>query len=83
MALLMFAVLGAFAGYRLGPGRQGFVTMALVSIGAAALQIGHLFATSDRSSMTMLPLVVGTILVASMLAGALARRRPSHPSKAA
>jgi len=83
MTLLMFAVFGAFLGCRLGAARRGFVTMALISIGAAALQIGHLFTTSQRSSMTMLPLVVGTILVGSMLAGALARRAPGHPSKAA
>lgn len=83
MVLLMFAVLGAFLGQRLGTGRQGFVTMALVSISAATVQLGHLFATSERASMTMLPLVVGTIVVASMLAGALARRRSSDPSSAA
>jgi hypothetical protein len=83
MVLLRFGVLGALLGYRLGTGRQGFVTMALVSISSAALQIGHLFATSDRSSMTMLPLVIGTILVASMLAGALARPTSRDPSKAA
>lgn len=75
MVLLLGAVLGAFVGYRLGPGRNGFVMVALVSIGSAAVQIGHLVATTERSSMTMLPLVVGTILVASMLAGALARWR--------
>lgn len=74
MVMLMCAVTGAFVGYRLGPGRHGFVTLALFSIGSAAVQIGHLLATVERSSMTMLPLVVGTIFVASMLAGALARR---------
>jgi uncharacterized membrane protein YhiD involved in acid resistance len=81
MVLLICAVLGAFVGYRLGTSRQGFVTLALVSIGSAIVQIGHLFATSQRSSMTMLPLVVGTVLVASLLAGAVARRRfnPGHP----
>jgi hypothetical protein len=77
MVLLICVALGAFVGYRLGPSRRGFVTVALVSIGSAAVQIGHLFATTERSSMTMLPLVVGTILVASMLAGALARWRSS------
>ena len=60
MVLLICAVLGAFVGYRLGPSRHGFVTVALVSIGSAAVQIGHLLATTERSSMTMLPLVVGT-----------------------
>ena len=74
MVLLICAVLGAFVGYRLGPSRLGFVTVALVSIGTAAVQIGHLLATTERSSMTMLPLVAGTILVASMLVGGLARQ---------
>ena len=82
MVLLIVAALGAILGYRLGAGRRGFVTMAMVSISTAALQLGHLFTTADRSSMTMLPLVVGTILVASMLAGALARHAPPGPSKA-
>lgn len=75
MVLLICAALGACVGYRLGPGRHGFVAVALLSIGGAAVQIGHLVATTDRSSMTMLPLVVATILVASMLAGALVRRK--------
>lgn len=74
MVLLICAALGAFVGYRLGPGRRGFVTLALVSIGGAAVQMGHLVATADRSSMTMLPMVVATIIVASMLAGALVLR---------
>ena len=83
MLLIIFAVLGALLGYRLGTTRRGYVTMAVVSIGSAALQLGHLFTTSDRSSMTMLPLVIGTIVVASMLCGALARRSSPDPSKAA
>ena len=83
MVLLIVAVVGAFVRYRLGPSHRGFVTVALVSIGSAAVQIGHLFTTGERSSMTMLPLVVGTILVASILAGALARRTSSNSSKAA
>jgi hypothetical protein len=83
MVLLICAVVGAIVGYRLGTSRLGFVTVALVSIGSAAVQIGHLFATAERSSMTMLPLVVGTILVASMLGGALARRTSGDSSKTA
>jgi hypothetical protein len=83
MVLLICAVLGAFVGYRLGPGRHRFLTVALVSSGSAAVQIFHLFATAERSSMTMLPLVVGTIVVASMLAGALARRTSGGSSEGA
>jgi len=81
MVLLMFALSGALLGYWLGTTRRGYVTMAAVSIGSAALQIGHLLTSSDRSWMTMLPLVVGTVVVAFMLVGALARRHaPQSPS---
>lgn len=81
MVLLMFALSGALLGYWLGTTRRGFVTMAAVSIGSAALQIGHLLTASDRSWMTMLPLVIGTVVVAFMLIGALASRRaPQSPS---
>ena len=74
MVLLLFAALGFVLGYRLGMGRRGFVTLAAVSIGASVAQVVHLASTSDRSWMTMLPLVVGTVIVAGMLLGALARK---------
>ena len=80
MLLILFALLGSFLGYRLGTTPRGYVTMAVVSISSAVLQIAHLFTSSDRSSMTMLPLVVGTIVVAFMLGGALVRRRAHEPS---
>jgi hypothetical protein len=82
MVLLMFAVAGGLLGYWLGTTRRGYVTVAAVSIGSAALQIGHLLRTSDRSSMTMLPLVVGTVVVASMLIGGLAKRRAPQSTSA-
>ena len=82
MLLIMCAVFGSLLGYWLGTTRRGYVTMAVVSIASAAVQIGHLFTSSDRSSMTMLPLVIGTIVVAFMLAGALARRSSHDPSGA-
>ena len=80
MVLLLIAALGGFVGYRLGTSRRGFVTLAAVSISASVVQVGHLMTSSDRSAMTLLPLVVGTVVVASMLLGALARRtvRPSN-----
>lgn len=78
MVLLLFAALGGFIGYRLGTSRRGFVTLAAVSLGTSTVQIGHLLTTSDRAAMTMLPLVVGTVAVASLLLGGLARR-PSLP----
>ena len=82
MLLLLFAALGFVLGYRLGMTRRGFVTLAAVSIAASALQVAHLVTTSYRSWMTMLPLVVGTVIVASMLLGALARPT-TRPSSAA
>jgi hypothetical protein len=81
MLLILFAVVGAILGYRLGTTRRGYVTIAVVSITSAILQVGHLLTSSERSSMTMLPLVIGTIIVASMLGGALARRNAASPSK--
>ena len=78
MVLLLFAALGLVLGYRLGMARHGFVTLAAVSIVASTVQVGHLVTTSDRSWMTMLPLVVGTVVVAGMLVGAFIRR----PSRA-
>ena len=82
MLLIVFAALGFGIGYRLGLTRPGFVTLAAVSIGASVLQVVHLVATTDRTSMTMLPLVVGAVVVASMLVGVLTRKT-SRPSSAA
>jgi hypothetical protein len=69
MLLIIFAVFGLLLGYRLGTTRREYVTIAMVSIGSAALQMGHLLTSSDRSSLTMLPLVIGTIVVTFMLCG--------------
>jgi hypothetical protein len=82
MLLLMVAAIGFIVGRQLGAGRRGFVTMAVVSIGTAVVQITHLAITSDRSAMTMLPLVIGTVVVAGMLLGAFVRR-PKQSSTAA
>jgi hypothetical protein len=83
MVLILFAVLGLVLGYRLGMTRRGFVVMATAAVGGTVLQIGHLLTSSDRSSMTMLPLVVGAIVVASMVIGSLARRTATDGGKAA
>jgi len=69
----MFAVVGFFVGYRLEMTRAGYVTMALTTVGFSAGQIIHLFITKSREAMTMLPLVVGLLLVLFMLLGALVR----------
>ena len=74
MVLLIVAVVGFVLGYRLGMTPRGFVTLAVISLGASAIQVGHLLSTATRSSMTMLPMVVGAVAVAGLLVGALARR---------
>ena len=71
MALLLFAVIGIAVGYWLEMSRAGYITMALTAVGSALGQIVLLFVTQNREAMTMLPLVVGVILVLFMLLGAL------------
>jgi len=73
MVLVLFAVIGFFVGYCLEMTRAGYVTMALTILGSSAAQIIHLSFTRSRESMTMLPLVVGLVLVLFMLLGALLR----------
>jgi len=73
MILVMFAAIGLFVGYRLEMTRAGYVTMALTAVGSSAGQIIHLVITKSREAMTMLPLVVGLVLVLCMLLGALVR----------
>jgi CHASE2 domain-containing sensor protein len=82
MVLLVFAVLGFIAGWRLGPDRHGFLAVAAISIASAVVQISHVLITVDRSRMTMLPLVAGTLVVVGLLAGALARKAPRNPNAA-
>ena len=79
MLLLIFAAIGFFLGRQLGTTPRGFLTMGMVSIGATGLQIAHLATATDRSMMTMLPIVVGAVAVAAMLLGALVGR-PSRSS---
>ena len=80
MALLLVIVFGAIVGYRLGMTRPGFLTLGAVSLVASVGQVGHLATTSDRSWMTLWPLVLGTMVVAGMLMGAVARRVSSPAS---
>ena len=74
MVLVLFAGLGFLVGYRLEMTRAGYITMALTSVGCSAGQIIHLFMTRNREVMTLLPLVIGLIVVMFMLLGALIRR---------
>ncbi|HEU0039308.1 MAG TPA: hypothetical protein VFR76_08545 [Verrucomicrobiae bacterium] len=73
MVLILFAVSGFFVGYRLEMTRAGYVTMALTTVGFSGGQIVLLSITKSREAMTMLPLVVGLVLVLFMLVGALVR----------
>ena len=73
MLIVLFSVIGFFVGYRLEMTRAGYVTMALTAVGFSAGQIVHLFVTRSREAMTLLPLVVGLVLVLFMLLGALLR----------
>ena len=74
MLLLLFAVLGLFLGNQFGMTRRGFLILISVFIGATVLQVAHLVSAIDRSSMTLLPLIFGIVLAASMFLGAIARR---------
>jgi hypothetical protein len=80
MLLLIVAAIGFFLGRQFGMTPRGFVTIGMVSIGATGLQMAHLATATDRSMMTMLPIVVGAVVVAAMLLGALVRR-PSRSSR--
>jgi uncharacterized membrane protein len=71
MVLLLFALLGLFVGYRLEMTRAGYVTLALTTVGFSVGQIILLLITRNRETMTVLPLVVGLVLVLFMLLGAL------------
>jgi uncharacterized membrane protein YjdF len=79
--LLIFAGIGFLLGRWLGMARRGFATMGAVSIGAAGVQIAHVATTVNRSDMTLLPIVIGAVIVAAMLLGALTRR-PSQSAAA-
>jgi hypothetical protein len=71
MVLVLFALLGFFVGYRLEMTRAGYVTLALTTVGFSAGQIILLLITRNREAMTVLPMVVGLVLVLYMLLGAL------------
>jgi len=73
MLLLVFAWLGFVFGKWLGITRKGFVTLGAVAMITAVVQVVHLLITSDRSQMTMLPLVAGTLVVAGIFVGGLVR----------
>ena len=83
MVLILFAVIGFVVGYRLEMRRAGYVTMALTTVAFSVGQIAHLLITKSREAMTMLPLIVGLVLVLFMLLGALTRLTVRRRSNAA
>lgn len=82
MSLALFAVIGFLVGYRLEMSRAGYLAMALTTVGFSIGQIVHLLITKNRTAMTMLPLVMGLVLVLFMLLGALVRLALSRRAKA-
>jgi hypothetical protein len=73
MFLVIFVVVGFGIGYWLEMTRAGFLVMALTAIGFFAGQILHVLMASNRAELTVLPIVIGLILLTFMLIGALAR----------
>jgi hypothetical protein len=73
VVLVLLAAIGIFVGYWLERSRAGYVTLALTAVGFSVGQIVHLFVTKNRELTTILPMVVGLVLVLSMLLGALTR----------
>jgi len=79
MLLLVSFALGVASGYWLGITKRGFFVLGSLSICTSIVQVGLLCITTDRTQMTLLPLVVGTVLVAGVIAGA-SMRTTFHPS---
>ena len=82
MLLLVASALGIAFGYWLGITKRGFVVLGSLSLCTSILQFGLLFITTDRTQMTLLPLVIGTIMVAGVVIGAF-MRTALHASTAA
>jgi hypothetical protein len=82
MFLIIFAAVGFFVGFRLETTRGGYVAMALTSVAFFAGEIIHVLTTANRAALTMLPMVIGLILVVCMLVGASVRLVIRHVSKA-
>jgi hypothetical protein len=83
MSLIIFAFLGFCVGFWLEMTRRGYIAMALTAVAFFAGEIIHALAATNPASLTLLPLVVGLLLVTSMLAGALARLLLARSAKTA
>jgi hypothetical protein len=78
MFLLLFAAAGFGVGFWLEMTRSGYVVMALTGAGFIAGEVVHVLTTTNRASLTLLPLVIGLVMTTFMLAGALARLGVGH-----
>lgn len=81
MSLMIFAIVGFLIGYRFEMTRAGYLAMAFTSIAVFAVQIVHVATTKDRASLTLLPMVLGFLVVSFMLLGALSRLLSRRLSK--
>ena len=70
MFLLMTAAIGGALGYFLHTTRAGYATLALAALIFPLLQIADVILVRDRNAQTMLPLVLGVLMVLSMSVGA-------------
>lgn len=70
MVLVMFAAVGSALGYRLHTTLAGYAALAVMAVVFPAVQIALVLLVRDRSTFTLLPLVIGVIMVLSTIAGA-------------
>jgi hypothetical protein len=78
MVLIMFAALGFALGYRLHTTPSGYAALGAMAVLFPAIQIALVVLVRDRASLTVLPLVIGVIMVLSTIAGAGAYARFAH-----
>jgi hypothetical protein len=73
MFLVLFAAVGFSVGFWLQMTRSGYLAMSLTAVAFLGGEIVHVLTTTNRASLTLLPLVIGLLLTTFMLAGALVR----------
>jgi hypothetical protein len=66
----MFAALGCALGYRFHTTRAGYAALALMALLFPLLQIADVILVPDRNAQTMLPLLLGVIMVLFTIVGA-------------
>lgn len=71
MTLLLIEMLGALVGYKFQTTSKAYIIMVLVNMSFFVLQIILLFATTDKSQITILPALVGFLFMLFMFTGSL------------